>query len=134
MEVNISEMRMVDRDGEPIEDEEVSLREEYCKRICTECPCTLPYEYEYYDYDKCDMARAYAEERLRGKYMGENPLDTLRDDYLAGRCDILYRQWIPNAKKWSGWRSYRKTVKSSGANVPWPWDYPVATLYKRKDL
>jgi hypothetical protein len=42
--------------------------------------------------------------------------------YNAG-ADILYRVWIVNKSKMSGWRSYRK-ANSGSACIPWPWDMP----------
>lgn len=53
-------------------------------------------------------------------------------DAWANGKDILFRQWVENKKKWSGWKSFRKLC-NSGACPPFPWDYPVSTEWKVKD-
>ena len=37
--------------------------------------------------------------------------------------DILYRVWIVNKNKMSGWRSYRK-ANAGSACIQWPWEMP----------
>jgi len=46
--------------------------------------------------------------------------------FSSGEIDILYRVWIANRKKMTGWKSYRKTCQK--ISCPWPWNMPHARV------
>jgi hypothetical protein len=60
-------------------------------------------------------------------------IEQLKIDFLSGKCDILFRQKVPNNEyQWSEWKSFAKVYRKRGSGV-WPWEYPVSTEWERVD-
>ena len=46
----------------------------------------------------------------------------IKEQFALNNIDIMYRVYASIKKRWSGWKSFKRSVKTG--NPPWPWDMP----------